>query len=75
MENDRGLSTEPCGVPVYEVIDFDMVLLNPVLQVLPVKELATKLITCKSRCVSSGSRCLTSIALDAVEKSKNRQRA
>ena len=75
MDNNRGLSTEPCGVPVYEVIDFDMVLLTPVLQVLPVKEHATQFITCKSRCFSSGSRCLTSIALNAIEKSKNRQRA
>ena len=31
MENNSGLITELCGVPVYVVIDFDVILLTTVL--------------------------------------------
>ena len=72
IENNKAQSTEPCGVPEYVAIDLDMLLLMTiVLCVLQVKKLATKFITFESRGFCPGCRSLSSMVLNAKEKSKN----
>ena len=74
-ENNKGLRTEPWGVPVLVVIDVDRILFTIVLCVLPVRKLDTQFVTLESRCCSSEMRLLTLMVLKADEKSRKKHLA
>ena len=74
-DNNKGLSTDPCGVPVLVMIMSESLLLDIVCCLRLPRKLIIYCVIFESRFCSNGIKYSTLIVLNAEEKSRKRQRA